>query len=34
VPIDRFYLTLKGGYQYTKIFQNGVYGGVELYFPF
>jgi hypothetical protein len=34
VPIDRFYLTLKGGYQYTQTFHNGVYGGVELYFPF
>jgi hypothetical protein len=34
VPIDRFYLTLKSGYQYTQTFHNGVYGGVELYFPF
>ena len=34
VAIDQFYLTVKGGYQYTKVFQNGVYGGVELYFPF
>jgi hypothetical protein len=34
VPIDRFILTLKGGYQYTETFQNGVYGGVELYVPF
>ena len=34
VPVDIFYLTLKGGYQYTQVFQNGVYGGVELYFPF
>lgn len=34
VPIERFYLTLKGGYQYTQTFHNGVYGGVELYFPF
>lgn len=34
VPINIFYLTLKGGYQYTQTFQNGVYGGVELYFPF
>ena len=34
VAIDQFYLTLKGGYQYTKLFQNGVYGGVEIYFPF
>jgi hypothetical protein len=34
VPVERFYLTLKGGYQYTQTFQNGTYGGVELYFPF
>ena len=34
VPVDIFYLTLKGGYQYTQVFQNGVYGGVEVYFPF
>jgi len=34
VPVGRFYLTLKGGYQYTQTFHNGVYGGVELYFPF
>jgi hypothetical protein len=34
VPVERFYLTLKGGYQYTQTFHNGVYGGVELYFPF
>jgi hypothetical protein len=34
VPVDRFYLTLKGGYQYTQTFHNGVYGGVELYVPF
>jgi len=34
VPIDRFYLTIKGGYQYSQTFQNGGYGGVELYFPF
>lgn len=34
VPIDRFYFTLKGGYQYTQTFHNGLYGGVELYFPF
>jgi hypothetical protein len=34
VPVDRFYLTLKGGYQYTQTFHNGVYGGVEVYFPF
>ena len=34
VPVDRFYLTLKGGYQYTQTFRNGEYGGVELYFPF
>ena len=34
VPVERFYLTLKGGYQYTQTFQNGAYGGVELYFPF
>ncbi len=34
VPVHIFYLTLKGGYQYTQTFQNGVYAGVELYFPF
>jgi len=34
VAIDQFYLTVKGGYQYTKVFQNGVYGGIEVYFPF
>lgn len=34
VPIDRFYLTVKGGYQYSQTFRNGGYGGVELYFPF
>jgi len=34
VPVERFYLTLKGGYQYTQTFHNGFYGGVELYFPF
>jgi len=34
VPVNRFYLTLKGGYQYSQAFQNGGYGGVELYFPF
>ncbi len=34
VPIDRFYFTVKGGYQYTQTFHNGAYGGVELYFPF
>jgi len=34
VAIDQLYMTIKGGYQYTKVFQNGVYGGVELYFPF
>lgn len=34
VPVDRFMLTIKGGYQYTQTFQNGAYGGVELYFPF
>jgi hypothetical protein len=34
VPVDRVYLTFKSGYQYTQTFHNGVYGGVELYFPF
>jgi hypothetical protein len=34
VPIERFYFTVKGGYQYTQTFLNGMYGGVELYFPF
>ena len=34
LPIDRFYLTFRGGYQYSEVFHNGGYGGVELYFPF
>lgn len=34
VPIGRVILTVKGGYQYTRIFQSGGYGGVELYVPF
>ncbi len=34
VPVSIFYFTLKGGYQYTQTFQNGMYGGVEVYFPF
>jgi hypothetical protein len=34
VPINIFYFTLKGGYQYTQTFESGVYGGIELYFPF
>lgn len=34
VPIQPFYLTLRGGYQYSETFRNGAYGGVELYLPF
>lgn len=34
VPVNIFWLTLKGGYQYSQTFHNGAYGGVELYFPF
>jgi cellulose biosynthesis protein BcsS len=34
VPINIFYLTFKGGYQYSQTFHSGAYGGVELYFPF
>jgi hypothetical protein len=34
VPVNILYFTLKGGYQYTQTFQNGVYGGIEVYFPF
>ena len=34
VPINIFWLTVKGGYQYSQTFHNGAYGGVELYFPF
>jgi hypothetical protein len=34
VPINVFYFTVKGGYQYTQTFHSGFYGGVELYFPF
>ena len=34
MPVNIFYFTLKGGYQYTQTFRNGAYGGVEVYFPF
>ena len=34
ITIERFYFTVKGGYQYTQTFQHGGYGGVELYLPF
>ncbi|MDH4152418.1 MAG: cellulose biosynthesis protein BcsS [Nitrospira sp.] len=34
VPIGQFYLTLKGGYQYSQTFLNGAYGGLEVYVPF
>lgn len=34
VPINWFYLTFKGGYQYSQTFQNGGYGGFEVYVPF
>jgi hypothetical protein len=34
IPISRLYFTIKGGYQYSQTFQNGGYGGVELYVPF
>lgn len=34
VPVASVQVTLKGGYQYTQTFQNGVYGGIELYVPF
>ena len=34
VPVDRFYFTVRGGYQYTQTFHNGYYGGFEVYFPF
>jgi Cellulose biosynthesis protein BcsS len=34
VPVKRFYLTFRGGYQYSQTFHSGAYGGVELYFPF
>jgi hypothetical protein len=34
VPISIFYLTVKGGYQYSQTFANGAYGGLELYVPF
>lgn len=34
VPISMFYLTVKGGYQYSQTYHNGAYGGVELYVPF
>lgn len=34
VPISVFYLTVKGGYQYSQTFHNGAYGGLELYVPF
>lgn len=34
VPIKSLYVTVRGGYQYTQTFQNGGYGGIELYLPF
>ena len=34
IPIKTFYLTVKGGYQYSQTFRNGQYGGIELYMPF
>ncbi|MEK6786093.1 MAG: cellulose biosynthesis protein BcsS [Nitrospirota bacterium] len=34
VPIGHFYLTLRGGYQYSQTFLNGAYGGLEVYVPF
>lgn len=34
VPISLVYLTFKSGYQYSQTFQNGGYGGAELYLPF
>lgn len=34
VPIDRYWVTVRGGYQYTQTFQSGAYTGIELYFPF
>jgi hypothetical protein len=34
VPVNIFWLTLKGGYQYSQTFRSGAYGGIELYFPF
>jgi hypothetical protein len=33
-PVDIFWFTVRGGYQYSQTFRNGAYGGVELYFPF
>jgi hypothetical protein len=34
VPIERVTVTVKGGYQYTRVFESGGYGGVEFYYPF
>lgn len=34
VPIGKVFLLAKTGYQYSSSFHTGVYGGVEIYFPF
>lgn len=34
VPIGRFFLTARGGYQHDSNFGPGGYGGLEIYLPF
>ena len=34
IPVGKVFLLAKGGYQYSSSFHSGVYGGVEVYFPF
>lgn len=34
VPIGTVHLLAKGGYQHSTSFRSGVYGGLEIYFPF
>ncbi len=34
VAIGKFYVLGKVGYQYSNVFHSGVYGGLEIYFPF
>ncbi len=34
VPIGKFHVLAKSGYQHSTSFHSGVYGGVEVYLPF
>lgn len=34
VPVGKVFLLAKSGYQYSSSFHSGMYGGVEIYFPF